>query len=664
MATLLRSVVLFAVALTGQQAVAADGTAINEAVRRGAEFLRRVHAPNPTYTGGTHGLGQSALAGIAMLEAGVPPADPSVQQVTLFVRTRALSETQTYDLALALIFLDRLKDPRDEPLIQVLGVRLYHGLNVAGGWTYGSWDAIPQNEAQRLAYVLYPPGGRRPPPTPAPDKPPDTGFPTAPRSADPRPNGLGSLHPEAARQLIAVRREIAVSGRPGVGDDNSNTQFGLVALWVATRHGLVVDDAFALIETRFLRTQNRNDGGWSYSGGGNSTPAMTCAGLLGLAAGAGVRDTALTGAARPNADPSDGRGRPDDPFFNPAEPAPTGESVGVPGTPANFRDAAIKAALTSLGQVLATGKQQAGNGPADFSNFVGHGNPYYVLWSIERVAVAFGLKRIGGVDWHDLGAGYLLANQQPTGAWHHSQYDDDINTSFAMLFLLKANFTANLTDKLKDKVTDPGRAELRGGGAAPVLYAPPRAAPARPSAAALPAGVTSLPDASTAINLKLPEVVDLTPADQLAGTIVGLPDADWEAELDQLKTARGGVHTLGLAWAIGRLDGDRRRDVRDTLAERLARMTPDTLRELLRDPEVEIRRAATLACAMRDDKGHIPDLIERITDPSEVVVRAARAGLRSMTGEDFGPPSGSNAEVKLKAATDWRTWYDKRSPNR
>ena len=390
---------------------------------------------------------------------------------------------------------------------------------------------------------------------------------------------------------------------------------------------------------------------------------MTCAGLLGLAAGAGYRDAALTADVRPGAGAGDA-GPPDDPFFNPAAP-PAPALPGPAADPsATGRDAAIKAALTSLGQVLAASKQAAGDGPASLTNFVGHGNPYYVLWSIERVAVAFGLRTIGDVDWHDLGAGYLLANQQESGAWHHSMYDDDINTSFAMLFLLKANFTANLTEKLKDRVTDPGRAELRGGGAVPVLYAPPRAAPARPSVPDAPAGVTRLPDADTAVNLKLPEVVDLTPADQLAVALVGLSDEAWADELDKLRTARGGVNTLGLAWAIGRLDGDRRRDARAMLAERLARMTPDTLRGLTRDPEAEIRRAATLACAMRDDKDHIPDLIDRLTDPSEVVVRAARAGLRSLTGEDFGPPSGANADVKLKSATDWRTWYDDRRPNR
>ena len=269
MATMPRFTLSLALAFVGFQASAADPAAVDAAVRRGADFLRRTHAPNPSYNGGGHGLGQSALAGIAMIEAGVPPADPAVQQVTLFVRTRALSETRTYHLALALIFLDRLKDQRDEPLIQVLGVRLYRGLNVAGGWTYSSWDDIPPAEAQRLAFVLYPPAGRRPPrPDPAPQEPADTGFPTAPSPADTGPAGIGSLHPEAARQLIAVRRDIVVSGRRGVGDDNSNTQFGLVALWVATRHGLAVDDAFALIEARFLRTQNRTDGGWSYSGGG------------------------------------------------------------------------------------------------------------------------------------------------------------------------------------------------------------------------------------------------------------------------------------------------------------------------------------------------------------------------------------------------------------
>src|SRR5206468_2612465 len=74
-------------------------------------------------------------------------------------------------------------------------------------------------------------------------------------------------------------------------DDNSNTQFAILGLWVAQRHGLPVAKALARVEARFRNSQNF-DGGWGYTPGNGvgSSTAMTCAGLLGLAVGVGVRE--------------------------------------------------------------------------------------------------------------------------------------------------------------------------------------------------------------------------------------------------------------------------------------------------------------------------------------------------------------------------------------
>ncbi|MCZ2341740.1 MAG: HEAT repeat domain-containing protein [Bacteroidales bacterium] len=306
-----------------------------------------------------------------------------------------------------------------------------------------------------------------------------------------------------------------------------------------------------------------------------------------------------------------------------------------------------------------TQREMATSGGTEIlANFVGHGNPYYVLWSIERVAVAYDLQTIGNVDWYEIAAQYLLPAQNAgTGAWHHAIYDDDINTAFAILILKKANFISELTGKIRDKVSDPGRAELRAGGAAPLLFAPPTPAPKRlppPTPVALPAFPNGAPEPRP----KLPATVDLAPAEQFAQTLIGLDDVQWPQELKRLKSARGGLYTVALAWSIPRLEGARHKQARMTLAERLAYMTPATLRNHLRDPDPEIRRAAALACAMRADRSHIPDLIARITDPSDPAVQASRAGLRSLTGEDFGPDPGAADAAKLRAATDWQKWYE------
>ncbi len=60
------------------------------------------------------------------------------------------------------------------------------------------------------------------------------------------------------------------------------------------------------------------------------------------------------------------------------------------------------------------------------------------------------------------------------------------------------------------------------------------------------------------------------------------------------------------------------------LAERLCRMSAATLRGMLKADDAELRRAAALACAMKDDKDHIPDLIAALEDKDGDVVKAAR----------------------------------------
>ena len=81
---------------------------------------------------------------------------------------------------------------------------------------------------------------------------------------------------------------------------------------------------------------------------------------------------------------------------------------------------------------------------------------------------------------------------------------------------------------------------------------------------------------------------------------------------------------------------------------------------MLKSEDVELRRAAILACAMKDDKAHIPDLIARLADDEDVVVRASRAALKSLSGgQDFGPQAGSTKLDKSVAVEQWKDWWAK-----
>jgi HEAT repeat protein len=146
---------------------------------------------------------------------------------------------------------------------------------------------------------------------------------------------------------------------------------------------------------------------------------------------------------------------------------------------------------------------------------------------------------------------------------------------------------------------------------------------------------------------------------KLASELVRAAPIEFAAVLQKFRDTKGSEYTKALTAAVHRLDGDRKRQARDALAERLTRMTADTLRTMLKGEDAELRRGAALACAMKDDKTHVPDLIDRITDADDLVVRAAKAGLKSLTAQDFGPQPGATEAQKKTAADAWKAWWAK-----
>jgi hypothetical protein len=230
-----------------------------------------------------------------------------------------------------------------------------------------------------------------------------------------------------------------------------------------------------------------------------------------------------------------------------------------------------------------------------------------------------------------------------------------VNTSFALLFLSRSNFVRDLSRKITGQVKDPGNAELRGTKDRPPLFAPQEKGGSGESGGGTPPP-ESPPPAPPEKTPDLPPVQG--PTDPLADALVKASGPDFDALLKSARDTRGSQHTAALVHAIPRLDGDRQKQAREALAERLTRMTAATLRAMLKDPDAELRRAACLACAMKDDRQHVPDLIERIADKSDLVVPAARAGLKSLTEKDFGPPPGADDAAKAKAHAEWKKWYE------
>jgi hypothetical protein len=367
---------------------AAERLQIDNAVVQGVWYLKGSQRDDGAWgeglpDGNSALVGFTALPGLTLLECGVPANDEQVTKAAKLVRDRAPGLTPeapfvTYQLALSILFLDRLGDPKDDRLIQDLALRLMTGQRLDdGGWGY-QCTTLDRQETPKLLKLLRD----------------DT-------------------------TTLDAWRKVALKGGefdPGPSD-NSNTQFAVLALWVARRHGVPVELPVALMENRFRTTQlpagpdpsgNNVDleGAWPYNpatGTANAVwPTMTPAGLLGLAVAHGVA-----------------RGADDKQNF--------------------LDDPAIKKALAMLGREIdRPGEQRA--------------TDLYFLWSLERVGVLYDLSRIEGKDWYSWGRKRLLDSQQPDGHWEGGVYYDNNpvhDTCFALLFLKQANLAKDLTAKLQ-----------------------------------------------------------------------------------------------------------------------------------------------------------------------------------------------------------------------
>jgi hypothetical protein len=114
-----------------------------------------------------------------------------------------------------------------------------------------------------------------------------------------------------------------------------------------------------------------------------------------------------------------------------------------------------------------------------------------------------------------------------------------------------------------------------------------------------------------------------------------------------------------LVEAIPKLKGNIKDKARAALAGRLTRMTAATLRDKLQESNPEIRRAAVLACISRDEKELIPDLISLLEDADPLIPRLAHKGLKTLTGQDFGPKEEAGPEECVEAVAAWKAWWEK-----
>jgi HEAT repeat protein len=148
---------------------------------------------------------------------------------------------------------------------------------------------------------------------------------------------------------------------------------------------------------------------------------------------------------------------------------------------------------------------------------------------------------------------------------------------------------------------------------------------------------------------------------KLAKALVDAGPAERGAIVEKYRETKGAEYTDALARAAARMPGEAQAQVREALAERLTRMKPNTLAAYMQDPDRELRWAAAVAAGSKrkDQLRELAEaLIALVADQDAQTAQAARASLKKLTGEDFGPEATAAPADRVKALTAWRKWWD------
>ncbi len=186
--------------------------------------------------------------------------------------------------------------------------------------------------------------------------------------------------------------------------DHSNTQFGMLGVWVSGRFGYDTRVTMDHLEKHFPASQ-RADGCWGYNANGsvvNGPQAMTCVGLLGLyLAASQEKDDGLDALSR-------GLQLQNDPAYQRGLEAVTQHAKSI-----NDR------------------------------------SEIYYLWSLERLCVALGKEDLDGLDWYKAGARVLLKNQNIDGSWTDNHWGGLPSTCLALLFLHRSNLATGIEERVR-----------------------------------------------------------------------------------------------------------------------------------------------------------------------------------------------------------------------
>jgi len=198
-----------------------------------------------------------------------------------------------------------------------------------------------------------------------------------------------------AKWLEEQQRDDGLWSYPQGRVDLSNSQYAVLGIWIAERHGFKAKrETWGRLLKALAGLQNR-DGGFGYREGDASTGSMTTAGIAMLSLSLErVADDPRYGSAREKGRSALARAwRWLEEFFT-VEGNPNGDRTVIPT------------------------------------------HQLYYLFGLERVAAIAGRRKIGEHDWYAEGAERIVGAQRPDGAWLNCDA-----SSFALLFLRRATFT-------------------------------------------------------------------------------------------------------------------------------------------------------------------------------------------------------------------------------
>ena len=313
-----------------------DAQQVRDSIEGAVEFLKRQQSPRgawkemPGYEGGV-----SALATLALVNAGVPSGDPTLQRGLSYLRS--LRPRKTYTVALQTMALCALEPKRDLVLIQK-NVHWLQQKQQTNGERRGAW------------------------------------------------------------------------GYPGPPEDNSNSQFALLALHEAQRVGAKVSrTTWDRAQDYWQRIQNP-DGSWGYHPGSPGTGSMTCAGIASLV----ITSSQL---AKGDAEVRDEVAR------------CCGEQQ---------QDDHLERGVAWLGRYFSVTRNPGLRGAAARSWH------YYYLYGLERAGRLVARRLMGEHDWYREGAEFLVREQDRfSRGWKGAGFaenEPEVATALALLFLGKGRW--------------------------------------------------------------------------------------------------------------------------------------------------------------------------------------------------------------------------------